>query len=98
MAITLPTLDEIETLLRRVVREEISKAGPESMSTAEAAIYARRSTKTIHNWIDQGLPASRLGRHRRIQRADLDRFMAGERSAANESVGDRIAAELAGKR
>lgn len=97
-SLNIPTIDEFEAVVRRVVREELAKAGPSTFSTKEAAAFARKSTKTIRNWIELGLPVTRRGRRLCIARADLERFMAGELGPANESAGDRIAAELLGGR
>jgi excisionase family DNA binding protein len=47
------------------------------LKIAEVAGHVRVSTATVHQWCKEGrLPAARIGRHWRINRADLDAFMA----------------------
>lgn len=95
MPAALPTLDEIEALMRRVVREEMgAKAAPDVLSTEAAAEYVARvrghpvTAKTVRAWISEGLPAGKRGRLRTILRADLERWLAGERPPADK--GDAI--------
>ena len=68
--------------LRRIVREELQvvlgKTSPAVLTTVDAAPYANRAEKTIREWCRCGaLRAAKRGRHWVIQRADLDRFLAG---------------------
>jgi excisionase family DNA binding protein len=87
MAALIPTLDEIEALMRRVVREEMAKTGPATLSTEEAAAFAHRSTRTVRAWIAAGeLPAQKRGRSHRILREDLERFLAGGPAPENDPI------------
>lgn len=53
MSAVLPTLDEIEALIRRVVREELgARAG--LLTTEEAAEVADVQPKTIREWVRTG--------------------------------------------
>jgi excisionase family DNA binding protein len=66
--------------VRQIVREELGARGaPEVLSTEQAAELAGVSAKTVRAWISDGLPAGRRGRLRTIRRADLERWLAGER-------------------
>jgi excisionase family DNA binding protein len=81
MAAQIPTLDEIEAVVRRVLREERGRAhASDVLSTSQAAAVAGVTRKTVNTWISEGrLVAGRRGRARTVRREDLDRFLEGER-------------------
>jgi excisionase family DNA binding protein len=78
-AVALLTAEQIEDLLERAVSKALARgAGPEAISTADAARIAGRSPKTVRAWVSSGaLPSSRRGRSIVIRREDLERFLAG---------------------
>lgn len=91
--------------VRRVLREELAvlrALGPSPpvdedtyLSVADAARVANVHEGTIRKWIDKGwLPGYRAGRHRRLKRAELDRFMTALGGAKVVDVDER-ASELA---
>lgn len=77
MAAALPDgwAGEIEALVRRVMREELRRAGPEVMTVEQAAAYTGRAPKTVRGWILAGLPMTRKGRRVHVKRADLEEWM-----------------------
>jgi hypothetical protein len=97
-------LTAIEERVRKVVREELGRTGPEVMSTAEAARFASAcghpvTAKTVLDWINEGvggrkLPAGKRGRHRTIRREDLEKFLVGERDAPASGSIQAVAASL----
>lgn len=96
MPIEVPTLSDIEAIIRKVVREELSaSAGPTVLSTEQAAVIADRDEKTVRTWAAEGLlPAQKRGRAWAIKRADLDAYLSGEsqrRQKAQPSVNDILA-------
>lgn len=72
-------LQEMETYLRRIVREELAALGAatrqddhEILTTTEAAAVARVSQATIRRWLREGRLKERgAGREHRISRAEL---------------------------
>lgn len=53
---------------------------PDVMTIEEAAAYLRVHPQTIRRRLKDGtLPGAQIGRTWRVRRADLDRFLAGER-------------------
>lgn len=101
--------DAVRDVVREVVREEIrialrewtpqatlkTEIGDGFLSIAEAAKLAHVHEATIRAWIGKGvLRGFRAGRHHRLKRADLERFMAS--SVDGETVDlDAQAAKLA---
>lgn len=64
-ALELPTLAEIEELLRRVVREELAGRDEEMVSPAQAAKRTGFSLATIRRAYKSGeLPSKRIGKRR----------------------------------
>jgi excisionase family DNA binding protein len=61
-----PNADEQRTLLRK----------RDHLTPADAAVLIRRDRSTITRWIQQGLPAVKIGRHRYINRVELLRWAA----------------------
>jgi excisionase family DNA binding protein len=74
----------LDELIRAIVREEIARLVPaqapsKALTTEEAAELAGVTAKTVRAWISEGrLPAGRRGARRTVQRADLERLLAGE--------------------
>ena len=66
----------------------------ELLSTAEAARYAKVTSRSIRRWLDEGkLRALHAGRERRIRRSELDELMrAGHRRNATELTPEQLAA------
>lgn len=65
MAVEIPTLAEIEDLLRRVVREELAQRGDEMVSPEEAARRSGVSVATIRRAYKSGaLPSKRIGKRK----------------------------------
>lgn len=62
------------------LRDLQGPAPSEWLSTGEVAALKQRDAKTIRRWIKEGLPARKRGRTWVVQRADLEKFIAGERS------------------
>lgn len=65
-----PLRNELDTL--RLSREV--------MSHREWAAHLGHSAKTVRRWIDQGLPASKVGRSLWIRRADMDTWLMQNRT------------------
>jgi excisionase family DNA binding protein len=99
MAATLPTLDEIEALMRRVVREELgarpAPASPTGWATPEQAAEALGTTaKTIRRWAAAGrLRATREGSRWKIDRAALP----PPKAASPEEIGRAALRALPGR-
>jgi len=58
-------------------------ATPETdvLTPTEAAAYLRVNPQTVYRLLKGGaLPGAKVGRTWRVRRADLDRFLAGEKS------------------
>lgn len=96
-AVAVLSPEQLQELLTEAARKgaelALASGGPSTLSTEQAATLAGVSAKTVREWISSGeLPAGRRGQRRTIQRADLDRFLAGR----PEGGGVRTAAELAG--
>jgi excisionase family DNA binding protein len=89
VAAQIPTLEEIESAVRRIVREEIRASAPATMTVEQAAGYTGRAPKTIYAWIAAGLPSSRKGRRVHVRRLDLDEWL-----ARPEQTTDAIVASL----
>jgi excisionase family DNA binding protein len=94
------------TEVRSAVREEMARVRAEAtcaattadsyLSVSEAAQIAGVHEATIRSWLNQGrLPGYRAGRHRRVKRAELERFMASLSDGDSADL-DARAAELAG--
>lgn len=74
-------------VVRQAVKEELGRAGPEVMTTAQAAEYAGKTAKTVREWIASGaLPASRRGKVLMVRREDLDAYLAGHPREARGSA------------
>lgn len=59
---------------------EPSKLETDVMTIAEAAAYLRVNPQTVYRRLQSGeLPGAKVGRSWRVRRADLDRFLTGER-------------------
>ncbi len=95
--------------VRQVVRDELgmlasSQATPRNvaesyLSVAKAAHVADVAPGTIRAWIRAGrLESRRAGRVLRVGRAELERFMKGELSAASRAKVTRRADELSTRR
>ena len=72
----------LRAMIVDVVREELRKmhAPSEYLSTGDAARLAGVAAGTVRRWIREGrLTEHRAGRHVRIQRADVERLLAGTR-------------------
>lgn len=67
--------------LRRILRAELAathrqtEPPPRWVDVKKAAEHAGVTTKTIHRWIDAGLPATHLGRDYRFRIPDLDAWL-----------------------
>lgn len=60
---------------------------PELLTVAQVAELLRLNPQTIRNWIDAGtFPAMHIGRRVRIKRADLDAFIAGNRTPSAQQL------------
>lgn len=75
MPASLPTLDEFEAAVERVVRRVLSdRQGPELLTPAEAAAKVGVKPRTVRAWIRSGrLPRAGHGRRVLVRRADLER-------------------------
>jgi excisionase family DNA binding protein len=75
------TIPQLETLLRKCVRDELGEREEESWLTlSECAQLMRLSTKTVLKRIkEDALPAEREGRDWRFQKSRVVAFMKGER-------------------
>jgi excisionase family DNA binding protein len=96
-AVAIMTDEQLQALLTEAAKKgaelALAAGGPQTLSTEQAAAIANVSPKTVREWISSGaLPAGRRGQRRTIQRADLDRYLAGR----PEGGGARTAEELAG--
>jgi excisionase family DNA binding protein len=88
--------------VRRVLREELANLTTQPsandggyLSIAEAANFAKVHEATIRAWIGKGsLRGFRAGRHHRVHRSDLDRFLASN-SAGGDVDLDARASRLA---
>lgn len=89
--------EQLDTLVRRAVREELHNAGPETLTTAEAAALFKVKPETICEWIKQGLPtAGKAGRQHRIRRADLEQWARRPRGEQETAVDiEALAGKLA---
>jgi excisionase family DNA binding protein len=90
-AVAILTDEQLQNLLEKAAEKgaerALARGGPAVLSTEQAADLAGVKAKTIREWISSGLPAGRRGRLRTIRRADLEKWLAGERPA---STGDAI--------
>lgn len=99
-------MSEFESALRRIVREEMRavvteemKKAPPSSSTEErltikeAAMIAKVSEKTVRNWLSADhLTTYHAGRQLRVDRAQLDAFMAaGPKRSTEDDTPERLA-------
>ena len=95
MAATIPTADDIRAIVREEVRAALKAAGPEVLSTEQAAELAGVTAKTVRTWIEEGkLAAGHRGRLRAVRREDLMRFLAGE---PGNSPAGRVMARIQGR-
>jgi excisionase family DNA binding protein len=102
-AIRLAVAEAVRDVVRIEVRAALHEERPSHtevgadpyLSIAEAAKFAGVHEATIRSWISRGhVPGYRAGRHRRIKRAELERFMT--RVSDEDSVDiDARAAKLA---
>jgi excisionase family DNA binding protein len=85
------TDDDLEPLRREIAELRAlvaARAVGDVLSTKQAAQLAGVTAKTVRAWIDAGkLPAGHRGARRTIQRADLERYLAGERPAGASPEG-----------
>jgi excisionase family DNA binding protein len=78
--------------LRAIVREELASANkqteppPRWVDVKKAAEHAGVTTKTIHRWIDAGLPVTHLGRDYRLRITDLDDWLEKHRTVRLKAV------------
>ena len=82
---------------REETRSHVHREGGSDtyLAIVDAAKLAGVHEATIRAWISRGdLPGYRAGRHRRVKRAELERFM-DSRSDGNDIDLDAKAAELA---
>jgi excisionase family DNA binding protein len=82
---------EVDARVRAALAERPAVA--ELLSTAEAALYAKVTPRSIRRWLDEGkLRALHAGRELRIRRADLDELMrSGRRRNAAELTPEELA-------
>jgi excisionase family DNA binding protein len=80
VAAQIPTLDEIETLVRRLLEEHLGQAAAPAdvLTTEQAAEAAGVTAKTIREWVAGGLPATRRGRRIVLLRSDVEAWQRGE--------------------
>src|SRR5262249_59048618 len=100
--------DWLRAMIREAVREEVgallyrapandaqTKQAGEYLSVAEAARLVGVHTATIRGWIKSGeLPGHHAGRHHRVRRGELERFLARRKEGGAVGLEAR-AAELA---
>ena len=60
------------------LHEAIAICHEELLTRRGAAHYAIASTKTVQDWVNQGLPTTRFGQHTYISREDLREWMAAK--------------------
>jgi excisionase family DNA binding protein len=86
--------------VRLVLREEIAgmrgqtaaSGACEYLAVSEAAEVAGVHEATIRAWIAQGqLPGHRAGRHHRVRRDELQRFMSSEKERSTIDLETRVA-------
>jgi len=75
--------EELESLIRRIIREELARNKNQSefeyLTVNEASQYLKTSTRTIRSYIDKGnFKVIRKEGIVRILRGELDRFMMAE--------------------
>ena len=80
---TLAAILRVEQQLGRIERrleliETSRDPWPDRLTTSQAAVYARASTRTLYRWMMLGR-LSDLGTPRRWLRGELDRCAAGDR-------------------
>jgi excisionase family DNA binding protein len=97
----------IEQALRSMIREEVRAAvdaalqssaptvGTERLTVREAATVAKVSEKTIRNWLAaKQMTTLHAGRQLRVDRGELDRFMAtGPKAANGELTPEQLATQ-----
>jgi hypothetical protein len=61
MAAQIPTIEDIEAVVRRLLQEHLGQAAAPAdvLSTDQAAEVAGVTRKTIREWVAEGLPATR---------------------------------------
>lgn len=85
--------------LRAHAETQAGSAGAGYLSVEEAARIAGVHPATIREWVKTGLlPRHQAGRHLRILRTDLDRFMASGKSDGEETRVDDIADAILARR
>lgn len=99
MAVALLTDEQLQAMLTQAAeqgaRRALELAAPAVLTTAQAAALAGVKQKTVQEWIaSRRLPAGRRGRLLTIARADLERFLAGEKGGGPGRPDDDIARSL----
>jgi excisionase family DNA binding protein len=83
----------VKQCLREVLAEERVANSAELLTVGEAAKLAKVAQGTIRRWLSEGkLQYQRAGRHKRIRRADLEKWLAGHQPGEHltpEQVADR---------
>ncbi len=84
----------MRSAVREALKSDVAPARPaDRLTVNEAAAIARVSAKTVRNWLAAGeIKTYRAGRQLRVDRADLDRFMAaGPKSKAGVETPEQLA-------
>jgi excisionase family DNA binding protein len=78
---------------RQAVARTISGSPPEWMSPAVVAAYTGIAVRTWRAWLRKGIgPAwSRLGKHLRVRRAEVDAFIESKRVVRTTADGHEVA-------
>jgi excisionase family DNA binding protein len=109
------TIDELVQTMRAVMREELalaqggqaparqseSEPQPKYLTPKEAAARCGVSEKTVRTWVQEGkLPACRAGKLLRIDRRDLEDYLASGHGApsSNRLDADALASNILSRR
>jgi len=67
------TVGQFEQLMGRLLAERMpaENTGAEYLTSKEAAQLLRISTRSLTNWVSEGMPCEWAGDHRRFRKADL---------------------------